>query len=177
MNFEFFQTAANLKKISRQGWVEKLSIDNPESVAEHSYLMAVMSMVISDLEDCDSEKMMKMALLHDLTESKVGDHTPKQISSEEKNNLEDKAFDEIIKNLPDMLQTQYLEIWREYRENNSVESIMVHQIDKLEMALQAKIYEGEGYSKEKLETFFESARTGITNPKLKEIFTDILKGK
>ena len=49
MNLDFFQTAAKLKKISRQGWIDKLSIDNPESVADHSYSMAIMSMVISDI--------------------------------------------------------------------------------------------------------------------------------
>jgi len=43
------------------------------------------------------------------------------------------------------------------------------------MALQAKIYEKEGHSQEKLESFFESANTGITDPKLKELFTKIIK--
>ena len=43
------------------------------------------------------------------------------------------------------------------------------------MALQAKIYEKNGHSKEKLESFFESARIDITDPKLKELFTKIIK--
>jgi len=51
MILDFFKTAANLKKISRQGWIDKLSLDHPESVADHSYSMAVISMVISDLEN------------------------------------------------------------------------------------------------------------------------------
>ena len=76
MMLDFFKTAANLKNISRQGWVDKLSIDDPESVADHSYSMAVMSMVISDIGNYDSEKILKMALLHDLAESKIGDYTP-----------------------------------------------------------------------------------------------------
>ena len=64
MILEFFKTAANLKKIpSRQGWIDKLSNQNPESVADHSYSMALMSMVISDLENYDSEKILKMVLL------------------------------------------------------------------------------------------------------------------
>ena len=150
-------------------------MDNPESVADHSYSMAIMSMVISDLENYNSEKMMKMVLLHDLAESKIGDYTPEQISNEKKHSLENNAFNEIIKNLPDLIKSQYLEIWQEYQENNSAESKIVHQIDRLEMALQAKIYEKEGHSKEKLESFFESAGIEITNPKLKEIFTNIIK--
>ncbi len=175
MILDFFKTAANLKKISRQGWIDKLDIKNPESVADHSYSMAVMSMMISDLENYNSEKIMKMALLHDLAESKIGDHTPEQLDKKEKMELENNAFHKIIENLPDLIKSQYLQIWQEYQENSSPESKMVHQIDRLEMALQAKVYEKEGYSKEKLESFFESARVDITDPKLKELFTKIIK--
>jgi len=175
MILDFFKTAANLKKISRQGWIDKLSLDNPESVADHSYSMAVMSMVISDLENYNSEKILKMVLLHDLAESEIGDHTPEQLSSEKKNKLENNAFNEIIKNLPDIIQLQYLQIWQEYQENTSPESKIVHQIDKLEMALQAKIYQKDGHSEERLESFFESAKIDITDPKLKELFTKIIK--
>jgi len=175
MILDFLKTAANLKKISRQGWIDKLSLDNPESVADHSYSMAIIGMVISDLENYNSEKILKMILLHDLAESKIGDYTPKQLDKEKKNKLENNTFNEIIKSLPDLIKSQYLQIWQEYQENNSPESKIVHQIDKLEMALQAKIYEKDGYSQEKLEVFFESAKRNITDPKLKELFTKIIK--
>jgi len=175
MILDFFKTAANLKKISRQGWIDKLSLDNPESVADHSYSMAIMSMVISDLENYNSEKILKMVLLHDIAESKIGDYTPEQLSNEKKNKLENNAFDKIIKNLPDLIKSQYLQIWQEYQENTSPESKFVHQIDKLEMTLQAKIYQKDGHSQEKLECFFESAKIDITDPKLKELFTKIIK--
>ena len=94
---------------------------------------------------------------------------------EKKNKLENNTFNEIIKSLPDSIKSQYLQIWQEYQENNSPESMIVHQVDKLEMALQAKIYEKDGYSQEKLEVFFESAKTDITDSKLKELFTKIIK--
>ncbi len=177
MILDFFKTAANLKKIPRQGWMDKLSIESPESVADHSYSMAMIGMLISDLQNYNSEKILKMILLHDLAESKIGDYTPKQLSKEKKDKLENNAFHEIIKNLPDLIKSQYLQIWQEYQENNSPESKIVHQIDKLEMALQAKIYEKDGYSQEKLESFFESANTDIIDPKLKELFTEIIKDR
>jgi len=175
MILNFFKTAANLKNISRQGWIDKLSLDSPESVADHSYSMAIMSMVISDLENYNSEKILKMVLLHDLAESKIGDYTPDQISKEKKKELENKAFFEIVRNLPDSVRTQYLKIWQEYQENNSPESKIVHQIDRLEMVLQAKLYQKEGHSKEKLYSFFESAKIDIVHPKLKELFKKILE--
>jgi len=175
MILDFFKTAANLKKISRQGWIDKLSLDNPESVADHSYSMAVISMVISDLGNYNSEKIIKMVLLHDIAESKIGDYTPEQLSNEKKTELENNAFNEIIKNLPDLIKSQYLQIWQEYQENTSLESKLVHQIDKLEMVLQANIYKKDGHSQEKLESFFESAKMDIIDPKLKELFMEIIK--
>ncbi len=175
MILDFFKIAANLKKISRQGWIDKLSLDNPESVADHTYSMAVIGMVISDLENYNSEKIIKMILLHDLAESKIGDITPEQLNKEKKNELENNVFNKIIKNLPNLIKSQYLQIWQEYQENTSLESKLVHQIDKLEMALQAKIYKNDGHSQKKLESFFESAKIDITDPKLKELFTKIIK--
>ena len=175
MTLDFFKTAVNLKKISRQGWIDKLSLDTPESVADNSYSMAVISMVISDLGNYNSEKIIKMVLLHDLAESKIGDYIPEQLSKEKKIELENNAFNEIIKNLPDLIKSQYLQIWQEYQENNSIESKLVHQIDKLEMVLQANIYKKDGHSQEKLESFFESAKIDIIDPKLKELFTEIIK--
>ena len=177
MILDFFKTAINLKKINRQGWIDKLSIPNPESVADHSYSMAIMGMIISDLENYNSEKIIKMILLHDLAESKIGDYTPGQIDLEKKNEIENTAFLKILEDLPNSLKSQYQNIWKEYRENISPESKMVHQIDKLEMVLQAKTYQDEGHSKEQLESFYESAKKEIVNPKLKELFRNIIEDK
>ena len=175
MILDFFKTAVNLKNISRQGWVDKLSLKHPESVADHSYSMAIMGMVISDLENYNSEKILKMILLHDLAESKIGDYTPNQISIENKIKIENKAYDEIINSLPDAIKLQYGQIWEEYQKQESPESKIVHQIDKLEMALQAKMYQKQGSSKDAVESFFKSAENEITHPKLKELFNQIIQ--
>ena len=172
---DFFKNALNLKNISRQGWIDKLSMEHPESVADHSYSMAIMGMVISDLENYDSEKILKMILLHDLVESKIGDYTPNQISKENKIKIENNAYNKIISTLPDTIKLQYGKIWDEYQKQESSESKIVHQIDKLEMVLQAKMYQKEGSPKEEVESFFKSAQSDITHPKLKEIFTKIIE--
>ena len=174
MTIDFFKSVANLKKIKRKGWIDKLDIKNPESVADHSYSMAIMGMIISDMENYNSEKIIKMILLHDLAESEIGDYTPGEISLGKKKKLENNAFLKIINSLPNNLKSQYQILWKDYQENNSPESKIVHQIDRLEMALQAKIYLNDGHSKEKLATFFESAKKEINHPKLKELFTKII---
>ena len=173
MILDFFYTSANLKKIPRQGWIDKLSIDNSESVADHTFSMAMMGMIFSDLEKCNTEKILKMILLHDLAESVTGDLMPEQISKEEKTMLENNAIKKILNDLPLSLQEQYHLLWDDYQSNNSKEAKIVHQLDKLEMALQAKIYSNEGYHREKMNSFFDSARKEIDDPRLLEFFKKI----
>ena len=85
-------------------------------MADHSYSMAIMAMVISDLENYDSEKILKMVLLHDLAESKIGDFTPDQISKDKKQKIENNAFNEIIEQLPNPIKFEYDKIWKEYQD-------------------------------------------------------------
>lgn len=174
MVIDFLKTAANLKKISRQGWIDKLSINDPESVADHTYSMAIMGMVLSDLKNYDTEKILKMVLLHDLAEAKIGDYTPNQLSKENKIEIENNTFNEIIEKLPGNIKSNYSEIWKEYQDSISKEAMLVHQIDRLEMALQAKVYQKEGHSTDKLNSFFEYAKKDIVDPTLKELFTKIV---
>ena len=175
MIIDFFNTSVKLKKIPRQGWIDKLSINDPESVADHTFSMAIIGMIFSDLENQDTGKILKMILLHDLAESITGDIPPEQISKEKKTILENNTMKKILNDLPLSLQKQYGVIWEEYQSNNSKEAKIVHQLDKLEMALQAKIYSNEGYSKEKLDSFFNSAKNEIKDPKLLELFSKILE--
>ena len=172
---EFLENAINLKKISRQGWIEKLDLENPESVADHTFMMSVVGMLISDSENYNFEKILKMILLHDLAESKIGDFTPNQISKEKKLELENNAFSELLDCLPSNLQENYRNIWQEFTECKTEDSQLVHEIDKFEMAIQAKKYEQTGLSKEKLQQFYDSAEQEICHPKLKELFTKMCK--
>ena len=56
---EFFFQIAELKKLPRSGWKIKVGLNDSESVAEHSYMMSVMAMVLSDLKSLNSEKLSK----------------------------------------------------------------------------------------------------------------------
>jgi len=166
----FFHVVCNLKKIKRSGWIHKSNVLSPESVADHSYSMCMMSMVLSEIIDLDTEHIMKMANLHDLAESFVGDNMPDKISYEEKVLLEDKAMRKIISKLPSLLRGKYLDIWNEYIDNSTVSAKFVHNIDKLEMALQAKEYEFDGYSKQSLQIFLKSATDYISNDSFDIVF-------
>ena len=104
MILNFFQRVMELKTIPRQGWKNKLGLNDVESVAEHTYSTAILSMIFSDLHGFDTEKIIKMALIHDLAESVIGDLTPNQIPKNKKNKLENAAMTQILKNLPKKYQ-------------------------------------------------------------------------
>ena len=171
----FFQKVLELKNIPRQGWKDKLDMDYVESVADHSYSPAMMSMVLSDLEDLDTEKIIKMALLHDLAESVVGDITPDRIKDKRKIYVENKAMMQILENLPSSVSQQYIILWDDFQKNSSKEANLLHEIDRLEMAFQAKFYLDNGVPKEKLRSFFNTANNEIRNKQLRDILSNILE--
>ena len=171
---EFFFQIAELKKLPRSGWKIKVGLENSESVAEHSYMMSVMSMVLSDMKSLDSEKVLKMTILHDWAESKIGDFMPDQIGYDKKSELENYAMTEILESLPQIIQNDYQNTWNEFLSRDTPESRLVHELDKLEMALQAKIYE-KNVDPEKVKPFIISAVEQVNDPDLKKILVDILK--
>lgn len=171
--FDFFYLASELKKTPRKGWKIKAKIEHPESVADHSYCTAVMAMVLSDSQNLDTEKIIKMALLHDLAEAITGDFTPDEITKADKNIVENEAMFEIFSKLPENIANKYKTIWKEYCDNTSKESILLHDIDKLEMAIQAAKYASEGIPADKLKLFVESARKEIKSNELLRIIDTI----
>ena len=175
MILDFLKTSANLKNIPRQGWIDKLNHKNPETVAEHVYMTAMIGMVFADLEKRNTEKILKMILLHDLAESLIGDITPDRLSRESKTDLENNVMKKILGCLPRPLSEEYLLLWNEFQQNSSVESRLVHQIDKLEMALQAKIYSKNDFKPEQMAPFFKTAKDEITEKSIKEILEMVLE--
>ena len=65
-------------------------------------------------------------------------------------------------------------MWNEFLVRDTPEARLVHELDKLEMALQAKIYE-TATDPEKVKPFIISAVEQIMDPDVKKILMDILK--
>lgn len=91
---------------------------------------------------------MKMALVHDMAESLVGDITPQdKVDKSEKARREAEVMDYISKNLlggvPGGMLTgqEILNVFQEYEENQTLEAQFVHDIDKMELLLQMVEYE------------------------------------
>jgi putative hydrolase of HD superfamily len=153
----FFQFVLQLKYVKRAGWVSKVRVSDPESVADHTYSMCAISMVLSDMMRLDTERVMKMVILHDLAESITGDYMPGQINKKQKLLQEKKAMNLILYCLPADIRSDYKKIWQEYNSNKTDVARFVHRVDKLEMMLQAKQYTKQGYPYTLLDQFLNSA--------------------
>ncbi len=144
----FSEEIAGLKIVDRVGW-KRRGICNPESVAEHSFCVAMLAMVLADIEGLDVLKVLKMSLLHDLAETRLLDLDPeakRYLDKKDRQKAEVRVMDEILKNLPRRIQTKYLQLWKEYEHRVTRESKLVRQVDSLEMLIQARQYEEYGYT-------------------------------
>jgi len=167
---DFTQQIARLKEVPRTGWVRR-GVDNVESVACHSYGVALLSLVMGPLaEGLHVDKMIKMALLHDFAEHEVGDivvdgscDCRDDITREEKSSQETavmKASTELLRR-PDLL-----ELWEEYETGKSPEARFVKDLDRLEMLYQAAYYIKTQHKN--LDDFYESTKGKFDHPLCRE---------
>jgi len=170
----FALTVGKLKKLKRTGWIRH-GIPDSESVAEHIFRLAILTMFLANKVGVDSDKSLKMALIHDLGEATIGDivtRRGKKVLSNTKQKLDkERAALDTILSLVDA--EEYTDLFDEYKEQKTKEAQFVYQLDKLEMAIQAYEYEKEhGVD---LEEFFESAHSVVQEKALVKILADIEK--
>lgn len=147
----FFRLLEKLKTTKRTGWVQN-KVQNPESIADHMYRMAIMAFFLPNV---DNSKCIKMALVHDIIESVCGDIVPHAMSKEDKRKIESEAMHQIkgmLNNSSVALEIESL--WNEYEIGKSKEAIAVKDLDKFEMVLQAAEYQNKQGLE--LSQFFES---------------------
>lgn len=126
-----------------------------ESISDHMYRMAMISMLAppSLAARIDMAKCMKMCLIHDMAESLVGDITPVDgVSKPEKSRREASTMDfltqGLLGNVDDgKVGSDIRAIWQEYEDSETLESLYVHDIDKMELLLQMVEYEKRGKGK------------------------------
>jgi putative hydrolase of HD superfamily len=140
---DFFKLAGGLKRIPRSGWVKR-GVPAPESVADHTFRTTLMAMVLSDMHGLDTQKAMRMTILHDLAEVIIGDPLPKERSEGDVDLREKGAMKSLLAKLPEGLSADYSKIWQEFSEGTSEEARLVREVDTLERMLQAFEYKNDG---------------------------------
>ncbi|KAF2824364.1 hypothetical protein CC86DRAFT_354349 [Ophiobolus disseminans] len=144
----FFHLLERLKTTPRAGW-RRFGITSCESISDHMYRMSILTMMApSSLSSkLDLAKCTRMALIHDMAESLVGDITPVDpVSKEEKSRRESETMDYICTTLLGRFNgglngREMRAIWQEYEDSVTAESLFVHDVDKIELLLQMVEYE------------------------------------
>lgn len=177
---QFFKEVGKSKRLLRSGWVRE-KIKDPESVAEHSFRVSVFAMVMSDKlnPNLDKNKLIKMALLHDLAEVITGDTVTDRwdLIDVKKRNERESIEENGIKEIFDKIdrEDEFVSIFHEMISRLTPEAKAFFQLDKLEMAFQAFEYEEE--QGKNLEEFFVTASLYIKEPLLKKIFNQIINSR
>lgn len=169
-----------LKRTARTGWNMKFppghktqsrTVPNAESVADHSWSLSMFAFVVGERLGLNVEKMVTMALVHDVAECVTTDIVTATLEPEEKARveaekrvLEDAAIREIFLPLGDFGQQCYA-LWLEFEEGVTPEAQILSQLDRLECSLQAKLYREQGHDLFPGE-FLIFARKHITHPDL-----------
>ena len=107
-----------------------------ENVAAHSWRTAVMAYLMKDeLEDIDTDKVIRMCLLHDIGEAVTGD-IPTFEKTEEHEEVEKQAVDELLKSLPGPLYQEITALFEEMDARETKEARVYKALDKLEAVIQ-----------------------------------------
>lgn len=148
------QDLLGLKAVKRAGWTRYLPDQAVESVADHSFGVALLCWLFCPPE-LDRARVLELALIHDLAEVITGDMTPQNAPPAAlKAEQEQAALKKLM--MPLERRARATELLSEYQRGETPESRWVRVADKLEMTLQSRRYESQ-YGKD-LSEFRESSR-------------------
>lgn len=190
-----FRIIAQLKRTSRTGWVDRgVPVPAVESVADHSFLTALIAWITAREDpSLNADRVLKLALIHDLAEAIVGDRppyeatdvppadapdalraffsvrhlrTPENVAAKRRD--EDAATSHLISLMPDSISSEIAALWAEYEHQDSAEARFVKQVDRLEAFLQSRDYLRDNPDVP-VEGFADMARKEIDHPLLRAI--------
>jgi len=141
-----------LKRLERTGWTLRGLAPGAESVAAHSFGVALAAMMMADELSLrgvrvDVERLLRMALLHDWAEARTGD-IPRTggeyFDATARHNAERAAFDDIVRGLGEKIRTRYSELHTDYEHRASLEARLVKAADIIDLLVQALAFERAG---------------------------------
>jgi putative hydrolase of HD superfamily len=139
----FLFEMGHLKNLSRAGWL-LLGIPQPESVAEHSFRVAVTGITLAAMEGADVGRTAALCLLHDAHETRIGD-VP-SVGRAYVTTAEPEAITaHQTAAMPDEVAKIFQSLTAEYEADNTPEARVAHDADKIETLLQAIEYEAQGH--------------------------------
>lgn len=161
----FLIEVGELKRKPRRGWLVH-QIKNSETTAEHIFRTAIIAWVLGKKKRLNVERVIKIALVHDLCEVYSPDLTPydpllpkdkkkiKEILKKwpkfttnlkikkynNKYKSECRSLDKLTSKLPSDLKTEMKNLWLDFEKGFTKEGRFVKQVDKVENLLQGMEY-------------------------------------
>lgn len=164
-----------LKRLKRTGWLRVgLDAAGVESVAEHSFGAALLGFAVACefYPHLDAQKVLLLGLIHDLGEAVTGDFLPWEKAAiadfEERERL---GACQAVAGLK--AEAPLMALYDEFYLGETPEARLVQQVDKLEMLLQAHVYE-EVHGRN-LGEFFTGLTEGFFDDKLQEVVEFVLQ--
>jgi putative hydrolase of HD superfamily len=173
-----------LKGLERTGWMLRGIAPGAESVAAHSYGVVVAAMLLADELIArgiavNVERVLRMAVLHDWAEARVGDMprtATEYFGAEARKHAERAAFDDIVSELKaDGIAEKYGALHEDYEERGSLEARLVKAADVIDLLVQTLAFERAGVRG--LDEFWDVVTEGKFNleGRAEEVVSDVLQ--
>ncbi len=135
----FLYEVGTMRRLPRMHRQVLLNDDMTDTIASHSYRVAVIAWFLAKIEGVDLYKTLAMGIFHDIAEARTGDHNwlhKKYVKTNE---------DEVLKDQLGTLPFPDLkELMDEYEKRESKESIVAKQADILDQIFLLREYEWQG---------------------------------
>ena len=140
-----------LKRLERTGWALRGLPSGTESVASHSFGVCVTAMLLADEVqarglEVNCERVLRMALLHDWAETRVGDlprTATAYFGAEASKSAETLAFADIVNGVRSG-ESEYRALYQDYEQRGSLEARLVKAADVIDLLVQAYALERSG---------------------------------
>ncbi len=136
---DFLFEANILKELSRSGYTFLGS--GKESVAEHSFMTSLICFTISRMEaGLDCQKLITMALVHDLPEARTGDLN--YVQKQYVKSMEDKAIQHMTEGLS--FSSEIKDLIEEFNQGETREAKLARDADQLSFIIELKKLQDKG---------------------------------
>jgi putative hydrolases of HD superfamily len=138
-DIELLYEIGSLRNVPR-GWRQHLGMDCASDL-EHTMRVVFLALMLARREGgADEAKVMKMALVHDMPETRVADHSIVQ-KVYVTNIDEDSAARDMFQ---DTSLAEYLDVFREFEKRDCLEAKIVKDADNLDVEIELKELEEMG---------------------------------
>ncbi len=168
----FYKNVDSIKHKEREGWI-RIGVNGvKDTIASHSYGSALVAWIIAESEGIDSEKLIKMLLIHDLIMAHVNDYLPGDKDFKNKREIENKVAENLLNTVPEGIKKEFSRLFHEYQEEKTEFSKLARECDKLDTILQAYMY-SKRLKEDKVTEFISTNKERIKSKTGKEIISSI----